>query len=112
MAEVKVKTISYKPNGNQEEHSGFDPFYGSEGENLIEFPREGITDPFKPRPGDTRKTREGILNHLAQMSESKYREFMGGFLTPYGYREKDLLEMPIKKLEELFDEVISYKQSI
>ena len=45
MPEVKVKTIIYKPNGDKpgEDNSGFDPFYGGEGENLIPFPRDRIT---------------------------------------------------------------------
>ena len=44
MAEVKVKTITYKPNGDKPEvNSGFDPLYGGEGENILIFPRDRIT---------------------------------------------------------------------
>ena len=42
MAEVRVKTISYKPGEKPENSSGFDPLYGGEGENIIPFPRDRI----------------------------------------------------------------------
>ena len=63
MAQVKVKTITYKPNGNKpEDNSGFDPFYGSEGENLIEFPRDRIK-PWWTNDDETR--RKAIKKHYA-----------------------------------------------
>ena len=44
MGSLKVKTISFKPNGDKPgENSGFDPLYGGEGENIIPFPRDRIT---------------------------------------------------------------------
>jgi hypothetical protein len=105
VAQVKVKTITYKPNGDkpEENNSGFDPFYGSEGENLIEFPRDRI----KPWYEDTkRKDYNGVLNRLTQMSDKEYREFMGGYLVPYGYKEEDIMKMPLKELEYLFEGVM------
>ena len=103
MPEVKVKTITYKPNGNKpEENSGFDPFYGSEGENLIPFPRDRIT----PWHEDETRKREGIMSQLAQMSNRELREFYGGYLVPYGYKEDQIMRMPMKELEYLFEQVM------
>ena len=87
MPEIKVKTITYKPNGNKpdEDTSGFDPLYGGE---------------------DETKKREGIMSQLAQMSNRELREFYGGYLVPYGYKEDQIMRMPIKELELLFNKVM------
>ena len=105
MPEVKVKTITYKPNGEkpEENSSGFDPFYGGSGENLIPFPRDRITPWWED---ETRKRPEGIMTQVAQMPSNEYRKFMGGYLVPYGYKEDDIMKMPIKELEYLFEQVM------
>ena len=61
MPEVKVKTITYKPNGGkpEENSSGFDPFYGGSGENLIPFPRDRITPWWED---ETEKDQKELLN--------------------------------------------------
>jgi len=70
MAEVRLKTISYKPNGDKPgENSGFDPLYGGEGDNLIPFPRDRIV-PWWIDEDETK--REGIVSHLAQMSSAHH----------------------------------------
>ncbi len=105
MAEVKVKTITYKPNGDKPEvNSGFDPLYGGEGENILIFPRDRIT-PWHEE--DTKRKPEGIMSQVAQMSTKDLREFYGGYLIPYGYREEDIMKMPMDKLEYLFNTVMS-----
>ena len=105
MPEVKVKTITYKPNGNkpEENSSGFDPFYGGSGDNLLIFPRDRIT-PWHEE--DTKRKPEGIMTQVAQMPGTEYRKFMGGYLVPYGYKEEDIMKMPIKDLEYLFEQVM------
>ena len=100
------RRISYRKgsNGNkpEEKPSGFDPFYGGEGENLIPFPRDRIT----PWHEDETKKREGIMSQLVQMSNRELREFYGGYLVPYGYKEDQIMRMPIKELELLFNKVM------
>ena len=105
MPEVKVKTITYKPNGNKpEDNSGFDPLYGGEGDNLLIFPRDRIT-PWHEE--DTKRKPEGIMGQIAQMSSDEYRKFMGGYLVPhFGFKEDDIMKMPIKELEYLFEQVM------
>ena len=106
MPEVKVKTITYKPNGEkpEENSSGFDPFYGGSGENLIPFPRDRII-PW--HEDDTRRRPEGIMTQMAKMSGDEYRKFMGGYLVPhFGFKEDDIMKMPIKELEYLFEQVM------
>ena len=105
MTEVKVKTITYKPNGNkpEENSSGFDPFYGGSGENLIPFQRDRII-PW--HEDDSRRKPEVIMTQVAQMPGTEYRKFMGGYLVPYGYKEEDIMKMPIKDLEYLFEQVM------
>jgi hypothetical protein len=55
---------------------------------------------------DDEEAREGIFSHLAQMGETELRELYGGYLVPKGYREKDIMEMPMKELEYLFNQVM------
>mgnify|MGYP001206899456 FL=1 len=100
MAEVKIKTVSYKPgNGPEENSSGYDPLYGAEGENLLIFPRDRI----KPWWTDDDKTK-GIMStdegrRYAQMTELETRKYLGGFLTNYGFSEEEILKMPMWELE-------------
>ena len=95
-----------KSNGEKpgEDTSGFDPFYGAEGDNLLIFPRDRITDWWED---ETRKKPEGIMTQVAQMPVNEYRKFMGGYLIPYyGLKEDDIMKMPIKELEYLFEQVM------
>ena len=92
----KNKKISYKPNTVS---NGHDPY-----PNVI---------PIGPIPHekpwwieDDEEAREGIFSHLAQMGETELRELYGGYLVPKGYREKDIMEMPMKELEYLFNQVM------
>ena len=92
----KNKKISYKPNTIS---NGHDPY-----PNVI---------PIGPIPHerpwwleDDEEAKEGIFSHLAQMSETELRELYGGYLVPKGYREQDIMEMPIKELEYLFNQVM------
>ena len=104
MAEVRVKTISYKPNGDKPgDNSGFDPLYGGEGDNIIPFPRDRIVPWWK----DDDEAKEGIVSHLAQMSSNELRELYGGYLVPYGYKQEDIMKMPMKELEYLFNQVMN-----
>ena len=65
MAEVKVKTISYKPNGDKpEDPSGYDPLFGAEGDNLLIFPRDKIKPWWTDEDETRRKT---IKKHIHQM---------------------------------------------
>ena len=105
MAEVKVKTITYKPNGDKPEEntSGYDPLYGGSGDNLLIFPRDRITPWWED---ETKIKKEGIMSQLAQMSNKELREFYGGYLVPYGYKEDQIMRMPMKELELLFNQVM------
>ena len=92
----KNKKISYKPNTVS---NGHDPY-----PNVI---------PIGPIPHerpwwleDDEEAKEGIFSHLAQMSETELRELYGGYMVPKGYREQDIMEMPIKELEYLFNQVM------
>ena len=101
---ANVKRTAYKSNGDKpEDNSDFDPLYGGEGENLIIFPRDRIT----PWWDEETKKREGIMSNLASMTTNELKEFYGGYLTPYGYREKDIMKMPLKEIEYLFNQVMS-----
>ena len=47
------------------------------------------------------------MSQVAQMSNGDLRKFYGGYLVPYGYREEDIMSMPMDKLEYLFNTVMS-----
>ena len=96
MPEVKVKTITYKPNGEKpgEDTSGFDPFYGGEGENLIPFPRDRIT-PWNE--DDTRRKPEGIMRVASERGD---REYLISVLSRY-YTPRDLYYKNIKELNQM-----------
>ena len=53
------------------------------------------------------KKLEGIMSQVAQMSNGDLRKFYGGYLIPYGYREEEIMKMPMDKLEYLFNTVMS-----
>lgn len=59
--------------------------------------------------GETKVPRapEGIMSQIAQMSNKKLREFYGGYLVPHGYKEWEIMTMPMKELEYLFDTVMN-----
>ena len=93
-----------KPNGSKPgDNSGFDPLYGGEGDNLLIFPRNRIQNWWE----DDDEAKEGIVSHLAQMSDNELRELYGGYLVPYGYKEEDIMKMPMKELEYLFNQVMN-----
>tara|TARA_R110000824_G_scaffold358412_1_gene545951 strand:+ start:713 stop:1060 length:348 start_codon:yes stop_codon:yes gene_type:complete len=52
------------------------------------------------------ESRQGIMATLASMTTNELKEFYGGYLTPYGYREKDIMKMPLKEIEYLFNQVM------
>ena len=96
MPEVKVKTITYKPNGDkpEENSSGFDPFYGGSGENLIPFPRDRII-PWNE--DDTRRRPEGIMRVASARGD---REYLISVLSRY-YTPRDLYYKNIKELNQM-----------
>ena len=112
-----------------------DSYFG-EGENIIPFPRDRITPWWKDEDeaklsidpedyplmenisieelikqgvpiSEMVKRREGIISHLAQMTDTELRELYGGYLVPYGYKEDDIMKMPMKELEYLFNQVMN-----
>jgi len=92
----KNKKISYKPNTVS---NGHDPY-----PNVI---------PIGPIPHekpwwieDDEEAREGIFSHLAQMGETELRELYGGYLVPFGFKENEIMQMPMKELEYLFNKVM------
>ena len=97
MAEVKVKTITYKPNGEKpgEDTSGFDPFYGGTGENLIPFPRDRIT----PWHEDETRRREGIMKVASAKDDRDYLKMM---LSRY-YTPNELFGKSIRELNKLLE---------
>ena len=60
-----------------------------------------------PDDDETKLSREGIISHLAQMTDNELRELYGGYLVPYGYKEEDIIKMPMKELEYLFKQVMN-----
>ena len=100
---IAYKEGSSKPEGN----SGFDPLYGAEGDNLIVFPRDRIKPWWEDEETKAPRAPEGIMSQVAKMSTKDLREFYGGYLIPYGYREEDIMKMPMDKLEYLFNTVMS-----
>jgi len=53
------------------------------------------------------ESKQGIMSNLAQMTNNELKEFYGGYLVPYGYKEKDILKMPLNEIEYLFNQVMS-----
>ena len=54
-----------------------------------------------------RQGEEGIMSQVAKMSNKDLREFYGGYLVPYGYKEDQIMRMPMKELEYLFNTVMN-----
>ena len=95
-ARSNVNSVAYKSNGDKpgEDTSGFDPFYGGEGENLIPFPRDRIT-PWHEE--DTRKRPEGIMRIASARGD---REYLISVLSRY-YSPRDLYYKNIKELNQM-----------
>jgi hypothetical protein len=96
MAQPEHKRFAYKPNTVS---NGHDPY-----PNVI---------PIGPIPHekpwwieDDEEAKEGIVSHLAQMSETELRELYGGYLVPFGFKENEIMQMPMKELEYLFNKVM------
>ena len=96
MAEPEHKRFAYKPNTVS---NGHDPY-----PNVI---------PIGPIPHekpwwiqDDEEARGEIVSHLAQMSETELRELYGGYLVPFGFKENEIMQMPMKELEYLFNKVM------
>ena len=89
--------LRYKPNTVS---NGHDPY-----PNVIPI---GPIPHEKPwwENGEEAKEGRDAFSHLAQMSENELRELYGGYLVPKGYREQDIMEMPMKELEYLFNQVM------
>ena len=92
-----VKTITHKPNGEKpgEDTSGFDPFYGGTGENLIPFPRDRIKPWWEDE--ETRRRPEGIMGVASARGD---REYLISVLTKY-YTPRDLYYKNIKELNQM-----------
>ena len=53
------------------------------------------------------ESKQGIMSTLASMTTNELKEFYGGYLVPYGYKEKEIMKMPLKEIEYLFDQLMS-----
>jgi hypothetical protein len=53
------------------------------------------------------ESKQGIMSNLASMTTNELKEFYGGFLVPYGYKEEDIMKMPLKEIEYLFDQIMA-----
>ena len=99
MAEIKVKTITYD---NLPEELREDP-------KILRFPYK---KPFKEEIEEFQKdqdSRRGIMNTLeAKMSLLEQKKYLGGFLVPYGFKEEDILKMPLKEIEEHLGRILNY----
>ena len=73
---------------------------------LVKKPLPKDLQPKYLNGNEAKPSREGIVSHLAQMTDNELRELYGGYLIPKGYREQDIMEMPIKELEYLFNQVM------
>ena len=67
--------------------------------------------PFEEELKDLEKERSsssGIMStEEAKMRTRDLKKFYGGYLVPYGYKENDLMQMPLRELEYLFNQVMS-----
>ena len=91
------RRIGYrKGNGPRPEEDTpvFDPFYGSEGENLIPFPRDRIKPWYDE---DTRRRPEGIMRVASERGD---REYLISVLSRY-YTPRDLYYKNIKELNQM-----------
>ena len=94
-----VKTITYE---NLEEEHKKNP-------KILPFK---YLKPFKQEIEEIEEEKaKGIMStpeakQVAQMSNKGLREFYGGYLVPYGYKEWEIMTMPMKELEYLFNTVM------
>ena len=99
MAEVKVKTITYD---NLPEEIKEDP-------KILRFPYK---KPFKEELEEFKREQDssrGIMSTLeAKMSLLEQKKYLGGFLVPYGFKEEDILKMPLKEIEEHLQRILNY----
>jgi len=78
---------------------------------IYKKPFEEELKEFDKRKDETRNS--GIKGQIKMvMSPSELKRFYGSYLVPYGYREKDILEMPMKELEDLFNRTMEWSSSI
>jgi|TARA_Y100000310_G_C20674025_1_gene811858 hypothetical protein len=50
---------------------------------------------------------KGIMSQVvSKMTRAEQRAFMGGYLVPKGFSEREIMRMPFKALEELFNKVM------
>ena len=103
--ELKVKTISY---GNLPEENKRDP-------KILEFPYK---KPFLQEIQEIEQEKDEVRNGGIKgqikmvMSPSELKRFYGGYLRPFGYSEDQIMKMPMKELEDLFNRVMEYHLSI
>ena len=100
MPEVKLKTITYDLLPEEQRK---DP-------KILPFIyKKPFEEEIKELERKQETKREGITSRslLADMSTDELKEFYGGFLVPYGYKEKDIMKMPLKEIEYLFNQVMS-----
>jgi|TARA_Y100001963_G_scaffold148992_1_gene227781 hypothetical protein len=99
MAEVKVRTITYD---NLPEEVKEDP-------KILRFPYK---KPFKEELEEFKREQDssrGIMSTLeAKMSLLEQKKYLGGFLVPYGFKEEDILKMPLKEIEEHLQRILNY----
>ena len=101
-ARSNVKPIAYRSNGDKpgEDTSGFDPFYGGEGENLIPFPRDRITPWWEE---ETRRNKEGIMQVASAADDKDYLKMI---LSRY-YTPNELFGKTIKELNKMLEMYIN-----
>ena len=96
------KRIAYKEGSNKPE-SPKPPHEHLNGNVISIFPIPHE----KPWWESTKTKPEGIMTQVAQRSTKDLREFYGGYLVPFGYKEWEIMTMPMKELEYLFNSVMS-----
>ena len=98
MAKVKVKTITYKPNGDkpEENSSGYDPLFGAEGDNLLIFPRDKITPWWED---ETKIKKEGIMKVASAKDD---RDYLRMLLSRY-YTPNELFGKTIRELNKMLE---------
>jgi hypothetical protein len=103
--EVKAKIVNYDfLTEEQKRDPKILPF-------IYKKPFEEELKEFDKRKDETRNS--GIKGQIKMvMSPSKLRRFYGGYLVPFGYREEDLMRMPMKDLEDLFNRTMEWSSSI
>ncbi|HAT62983.1 MAG TPA: hypothetical protein DCS66_00050 [Flavobacteriaceae bacterium] len=94
--DMKNKRFAYKPNTVS---NGYDPY-----PNVIPI---GPIPHERPWFENDEEAKEGIFSHLAQMGESELRELYGGYLFKFGFKENEIMQMPMKELEYLFNQIIN-----